>query len=428
MIPQVEPYPEHPDFKEPVPHQGAILPVQSPQGGAVLHQQQDLAGGSTCHQNTPLSYAPLGTDTFRRKFQIPGTGEITDPNLCGFWFSTAACSEDSGHFTKHIEQHCDDPSCPICFGHWASKQGARISERLRGYIEAAGRGQRTLDCSVDVLWHQDNSRYLNHYVLSAPKTVITQDMTIDQIKASGKVMAAHVGITGGFMGFHPYRIKRAIQTQLSYACREAVRMNEDDRERKFWELVRTDVLQLGSWEHYVEWGPHFHIIGFGRLPMNPFPKGSPEAKDWAETTFAGWLPRWIRHVATETKFNGHAIKDPIAELAAYILSHAAYVPGKKAVAWIGCCTPGRLKKVGKPDKQSYNVVCPVCGCAVIMGGMDNKKFIPNVDADGSDIPYRLRFHWQKYQIQAKAERTPCRISAKALAVWGPAGPPGESQA
>lgn len=405
-----EPYPEHPDFQEPAPHQGVFMPVPAPprMGGIV-----GPGGG--------VSYPALGTDTFRREFQIPGTGDVTDPDRCGFWFSTAACSQDPGHFTKHLEQHCDDPSCPVCFGHWASKQGSRISERLRGYIEAAGRGQRTLDLSDNALWHQDNSRYLNHYVLSAPKHVITPDMSIDQIKASGKAMAARVGITGGFMGFHPYRIKKAIQTQLSYICREAVRLNEDEREKKFWELVRTDVLQLGSWDLYVEWGPHFHIIGFGRLPS----QRTDEEKEEVRILLAGWLPRWIRHVKTETKFDGQAIKDPIAELAAYVLSHAAYIQGKKIPAWIGVCTPGRLKKLGKPDKLSYEVICPKCGSPVIMGGIDIAgKFLPNLDQDGSVINYRLRSHWQKYEIRTKADRTISRISAKSLVIWGPAGPQG----
>lgn len=367
------------------------------------------------------TYPALGTDTFRREFVIPGIGEIVDSERCGFWYSTAACSNDPGHFTKHLQQHCDDPSCPICFGHWATKQGARISERLRGYIEAAGRGQRTLDFSDAALWHQDNSRYLNHYVLSAPKHIITQDMEIDDIKQRGRAMAARIGITGGFMAFHPYRIKKAVQTRLSYHCRESVRLHEDEREKKFWELVRADVLQLGTWEHYVEWGPHFHIIGFGRLPS----QRTPEEKEEARVLLAGWLPRWIRHVDTEVKFDGQAIKDPIAELAAYILSHAAYVQGKKAVVWIGCCTPRKLRKAGKPDKQSYEVVCPKCGAPVILGDTDMAGgFVPRLDQDGAVVDYRLRFHWQKYEIRDKPYRLPPGISAKAASLWGRSGPPG----
>lgn len=346
----------------------------------------------------PLTYPALRTDatgeTFQ-KFAIPGVGEITDSERCGIWTSVAACSRNPKEYRKPIKHSCDDPSCPICFGRWAAKQAARNADTLRGYIQAANRGQATLEGNEAAAWHRDNSRYLNHYVLSAKLSDVTPDMDIDAIKARGRWMQRRVGITGGIMYFHAWRIPDPIKKRLSYHCREAARMNEDDREKKFWELVRADILGLGSWRKYVVWGPHFHIIGFGRLPS----QRTPEEKAAARVVLAGWTAIWIRHVETEVEKLPNETRDQIAELAAYLLSHSAYFPGKKIPARIGVCTPDRLKKVGKPVNENYEALCPKCGAPIIWGGEDaDGNFIPQVNQDGAWIPYLVKSHWQKYEI------------------------------
>ena len=371
-------------------------------GGAVLHKGSPRwggprAGGVSAGQPDPLSYAPLGTDGIHlARMTIPGTGQISDPDQCGTWHSSAACSADPEHWVRHIEHHCDNPSCPICWSSWAKKQSNRVSERIRGYIEASNRGQATLGGIPLAAWHKDNTRYLNHFALSAPGAVVRPDMDIDEIKELGRGMARRVGITGGVMIFHPYRINKALRSRLVAACHATARMNEEDRDKKFWELVREDALGLGSWMEYVVWGPHFHIIGFGRLPDQT----TPDQKEAAAEILAGWVVKWIRHVDTERSFDGQDIQDPIASLAFYVLSHAAYIKGKKIPVWLGVTSPNALRKAGDLETLSHQVVCPVCGADVVKYGEDAAgNLIKELDQEGEPIPCRLRYHIQHYEIK-----------------------------
>jgi hypothetical protein len=266
-------------------------------------------------------------------------------------------------------------------------------------------------------WHKDNTRYLNHYILSPRAGDITPDMPYNMIKQRGRSMAARVGITGAVQIFHPFRIRKALHPRLVRTCRAAAHMNEEDREKKFWELVRDDVLQLGSWENYVEWSPHYHYIGFGRLPDQK----TPEQKAAAALVLDGWVVKWIRHVDTERHFDGQNMQDPIAVLTAYLLSHAGYQAGKKIPSWLGVLGPNQLRKIDDPEPLSLPVVCPVCGAPVVMGAGDHGRWENSLDSEGELIPYRLRCFVQHYEVVSSDIP---RISNKVSAIWGPAGPPG----
>jgi hypothetical protein len=175
-------------------------------------------------------------------------------------------------------------------------------------------------------------------------------------------------------------------------------MKDEDREKKFWELAREDALGLGSWREYVHWGPHFHIIGFGRLPDQK----TPEQKEAAAGILAGWVVKWIRHVDTERSFNGQDMEDPIAALASYLLSHTAYFARKKAPVWLGVCGPNYIKKAGDPEQLSYPVVCPKCGAPVVKYGDDaDGRPIKEYDREGEPIPYRMRYQVQRFELKMK---------------------------
>lgn len=374
---------------------GAIASVPVPRisgGGAA--SAAGTSGG--------VSYPALGTNGIHAvEHSIPGTGFVTDETRCGTWLSTHACSQDPAHYLKKIKDHCDNPRCPICYTSWMNKAAKRISERVRGYIEAANGTQVDLDGLDLALWHKDNTRYLNHYVGSPRPGEITPDMPYNEIKQRGRAMAGRIGITGAVQVFHPFRIKKALQTRLSYACRAASHMNEDDREKKFWQLVREDVLYLGDWREYVEWSPHFHYIGFGRLPEQRTPE---QKAEWAKV-LAGWVFRWIRHVDAERTFNGQDIEDPIAELAVYLLSHAGYLSGKKIPSWLGVMGPNYLRKLGDPEHLSHAVVCPVCGSPVILYDPSMGDLVPRQDPNtGAPVHCRMRYCDQKYEIKHKMKK------------------------
>lgn len=365
------------------------VPVLPTGGGAAA--AAGTSGGAT--------YPALRTNGIHDvDFIISGTGNVTDETRCGVWSSSHACSMDPGHYLRTIKHSCDNPSCPICFGSWMNKAARRIAERVRGYIEAANGAQLDLDGISLALWHKDNTRYLNHYVGSPRPGEITPDMPYNTIKQRGRAMAARVGITGAVQVFHPFRIQKSLQLQLTRHCRAVVHMNEEDREKKFWELVREDALHLGNWREYVEWSPHFHYIGFGRLPEQRTPE---QKAEWQEV-LAGWIFKWIRHVDTERVFDGQQMQDPIAALAAYLLSHAGYLPGRKIPSWLGVMGPNQLRKVGDPEQLSVAVVCPVCGSSVILYEPSMGDLIPRLDPNTHDpIPYRLRYCNQRYEIKRR---------------------------
>jgi hypothetical protein len=223
-------------------------------------------------------------------------------------------------------------------------------------------------------------------------------MDIDKIKELGRLWSRKVGITGGVMLFHPFRINMHLRYHLVRACHAAARMNDEDREKKFWELAREDVLGLGSWRDYVVWGPHFHIIGFGRLPDQK----TPEQKEAAAEILAGWVVKWIRHVDTERSFNGQDMEDPIAALASYLLSHTAYFARKKAPVWLGVCGSNYIMKDGEPECLSCQVVCPVCNAIAVKYGRDaDDRLIKEYDREGEEIPYRMRYRVQRYELKNK---------------------------
>jgi hypothetical protein len=348
----------------------------------------------------PPTYAPIGTDVLNDcRFKIPGVGSITDEKICGTWKTSAACSNDPTHFTRHFKNSCGNPLCPECFGSWMNKAANRIAQRLRGYIREANAGQFTLDDTPLAVWHKDNTRYLNHYVVSPRKDEIKFDWSYQKIRQVGMKMAQRMGVTGGEGFFHPYRVTKTIQLRLKYLCRETTRMTEDEQERKFWELIRDDALKLGSWTKYVEWSPHYHIIGFGRLPD----QRTQEQKDEFKRKFAGWIIHWVRHVNTARYFTGQDMHDEIIELAAYLLSHSGYElsekgKGRNIPIDFGVCGRNQLKKLGDPEQESYQVVCPKCGSKVIMGTMDG-NFIPDTDKEGQQIPYKLLSSTQRYRIK-----------------------------
>jgi hypothetical protein len=359
------------------------------------HARRVGAPIDSCHRDPP-TYPALRTNGIDDvKFIISGTGNVTDEITCGTWSKSYACSSVASHFIKTIKHSCDNPTCPICYESWMNKAAKRISERIRGYIDAANGGQVDLEGLALAGWHKENTRYLNHYILSPRPGEITPDIPYNEIKQRGRAMAARIGITGGVQLFHPFRIKKDIVKSLVRVCRGAVHMNEEEKEKKFWKLVREDVLKLGSWLEYVDWSPHFHYIGFGRLPD----QHTPEQKEEVRHTLAGWVVKWVRHVDTERTFNGQMIEDPIAALAAYLLSHAGYQEGRKIPSWLGVLGPNQLRKTGSPDRLSHAVVCPVCGAPVVMGEELYGAWTCSRDPDGNPIPYRLRYCIQKYEIK-----------------------------
>jgi hypothetical protein len=322
---------------------------------------------------------PQGREVLKKSsFSIPGSGEITDPEQCGNWFKVAACSVDSKHYKKNITHSCGHIVCPTCWRDPVYKAAKTASGRIRGFIADAI--NKKLHCN------SYSELVLNHYVLSAPAGLITPDMSYNQIKQKGRDIATKAGIWGGFLAFHPWRLKKRIIQQLSTLCIEHTNMGEEEREKRFWEMVRDDALQLGTWRVYVRWSPHFHVIGFGHLPD----QNTEEEKESVKKLYKGWVVVWIRHVETFHQFTGQRLADPVADLAAYILSHAGYQENKKMPVWLGELSQNKMY-VKEIIKQEYGVICPKCQADVVMGEEQLGVWIPDINSmTGKMIPQIIK--------------------------------------
>ena len=378
----------------PGPHQGGISCGASAPGAAtecareLSSDQAALSERTACQPKTDPSSISCVTDRWgtpqgrevlkKSSFSIPGSGEITDPEQCGNWFKVAACSVVPEHYKKKITHSCGHIVCPTCWRDPVYKAAKTASGRIRGFIADAINKKLHCDSYSELV--------LNHYVLSAPAGLIMPDMPYNQIKQKGRDIATTAGIWGGFMAFHPWRLKKRIIQRLSTLCIEHANMGEEEREKRFWEMVRDDALQLGSWRKYILWSPHFHAIGFGRLPD----QNTEEEKEMVKKLYKGWAVVWIRHVETFHQFTGQRLADPVADLAAYILSHAGYQENKKMPVWLGELSQNKMY-VKEIIKQEYSVICPKCQADVVMGQEEMGIWVPDINSmTGKMIPQILK--------------------------------------
>ena len=355
-------------------------------GSQVPREEIECQFPDNLHENA--LYPALRTDVpVEVKFPIPGTGTITTPGRCGEWISVAACSTNPSHYKKPIKHSCDCGSCPSCWSRWGKKASKRISSRLRGYHDTV-HGQSLLDGIKDQIWHKHNAKYLRHIVLSPPSGIINPDMDITKIKKDGRKFASSIGITGGILIPHLYRVKREIWDTLIDAASSSTELTEQQRKVVVWDMIRTDALHLGSWDQYCYWAPHFHIIGFGRLPN---PRNS---LYWKRR--GNWVVKAVGTIRWDRKYTGQDIEDPVEAIAFYLLSHTSIVKGRNAPSWFGICSPYNFRKEGSPVCQSYAVVCPVCESAVVIYDGSVQPWEKRRDKDGREIPYRIRDYQQRY--------------------------------
>ena len=133
---------------------------------------------------------------------------------------------------------------------------------------------------------------------------------------------------------HNLRINENKKFDLKRDTKTRAKESEEDKELKFWDLIREKVNAgdtLGKWSHY---SPHIHALGFGYLPD----QNTPEEKAAFKKLMNGWIVICIRHVKTpplDSCFDGLKMKDPIAEVAYYALSHAVVEPHTEMYAAFG---------------------------------------------------------------------------------------------
>lgn len=258
-------------------------------------------------------------------FDIPGLEDAYED--CGKFIKIWLC-EKCG-FKRPIKNSCDRPVCSECWKSWASGEAKRVVERIHGFKIAykALKGRRV-----------GNPQ---HIILSPPqeeaKKEVLEPDGVEKLRTKARSILKSVGVRGGSVVFHPYRIKDGYKAALAEIPKR--------ENKKFWTLVREDALNLGDWRLYVYLAPHFHIIGFGNRV---------NGGDVYEKT--GWVYKFIRHISKE---------DDLSAAVYYELTHTAIREGKRALTWFGSLSYNQLSK----ERRNVEYVvkrCPECGAGLLI--------------------------------------------------------------
>lgn len=344
-------------------------------------------------------YPAIGTsvdwESVRSPYDFPGMGMVTSES-CGDVIRGAACSQDPGHWSRPHPVNCDRLSCPVCWSHSVGKTARRATDRFRGFLDALVELPHTLDmesgrAAALTLLKRRASRPL-HVMYSVPPGTYSQDTPLEKLWRDAREAMKASGLLAAYVVFHPARIKKEVQEALRERNRALKASGEPTR--SFWEHVRADALGLGNMHQYAYWSPHFHAIGVGYL-VNA--KTFNQATGWIyKNRRPGGIPLVVRWNAAENRF-----EDDVNKTIAYLLTHAAYVPGKRALRTLGYLNPKHVKRVGNEFVKLYQeAVCPVCGSPIVRYWYrDDKPDQPEVDDDGELRHVACRICGYKYKMR-----------------------------
>ncbi len=290
-------------------------------------------------------------------FEIPGLGDARES--CLDIQTYISCP--SGHVKIPIRNSCQRVECPECYDSWCRRAGHRISERLRG-VRAA-------------YWHTRRAEYkkvrsMRHFVFSPPAGHLEPGADLDDAFGLWTDFSRIWGVLeGGCVIFHPYRLRDQIQRDLSAymhargSCEVEARENYADG--GLWRLAHQDVLKIGGMENYVEWSPHYHVLGFGFVAVK-----SDVLYDCSGWVYKNLGPRSPRIRKCQKSGN---IIDEVEITARYQLSHAGVERGpsgqyRSAYRWFGVCAVSNCKLDRSPVGTTIIrltvdsvLICPTCG-------------------------------------------------------------------
>jgi hypothetical protein len=236
---------------------------------------------------------------------LPGHGQ-KGSFWCGDW-RVLACTNIEGHNHERLDgfdvsnkaivelykASCGEISCPVCMEKAIGKMASKIEFRLN-------------------VWPQGP---VYHYVVSVPKEQYSED--IRDLRSLAEKYALSVGVRGGIIIFHPWRLKCA-------QCGSEVEREGNSH----------ICMQCGCDKTVWIVGLHFHIVGTGRTD-------GARVKLLSERT--GWFVRNLGRRRT--------IKGTIH----YQLSHCGVSKGFSTVVWFGIYAKHKF-----PMMPAEEHLCPVC--------------------------------------------------------------------
>ena len=140
--------------------------------------------------------------------------------------------------------------------------------------------------------------------------------------------------------------------------------------------------------------PHFHAVGVGYLV---------NAKDYNQAT--GWIyknkrpggiPLSVRWNEKENRF-----EDDVYTLFSYLMTHAAYVQGKRAVRTFGYLNPQHVQKVGGPVREALSrgglPGLRFAGDPLLVQGREARQ--PEIGIEGEQRPVACRICGYNYKVR-----------------------------
>ena len=341
-------------------------------------------------------------------WDLVGKGDVREN--CGSVRFAVSCPSNSHQTTldSGVYSHdnfmmlhsCHRAECPVDYMSWAYREGKKVEERLKkgsfAYLEAGVK-----------LGHQ------KHIVLSPlQKKAIAlmesgKQSDYNILRRSGYEMAALLGIKGGAVIFHPYRLKGDIAQLLKV---EGYGTGYNSK-GSLWAGVHVNVLGLPSWKDYVNISPHFHIIGVGYfMKADDFYKAS-----------GGWTykNKGVRSVeASQDKSNFGSDLSEVGRTVVYALSHSG-LPNSfnvQSLTWFGVFSYNKVV-LDSESKVKQAVHCSKCDSELHhydltydLDGLGNEIIVPDFDYDNGVlyVIHKLRFYklsksalaWCNRQLQS----------------------------
>lgn len=250
-------------------------------------------------------------------FKIPGTlGKTSDD--CNKVKSVEYCQDCNRVEARFY--HCNNWNCPDCYFWTATKAARAVEDRLTG-VQRAYNG---------VGKHPGK---LTHVTFSLPESDY-EDFDIWKERQNVYKHAEMIGLTGGVVIFHPFRVKSEYKKPLYDAVKAAGLIGG------LWAGIHANALNKASWDEYTYFAPHFHVIGY-------FPQIAMKSNVFHERT--GWVYKSI----------GYNKERNVFKTARYLFTHCAVIEGKQACTYFGVASYN--KTTVEIIKEKTFKKCPNCG-------------------------------------------------------------------
>lgn len=275
------------------------------------------------------------------------------PCRCGHVRRVARCP--NGHVEQVSHLWCGDYLCPTCYSARLMRTKGDVVDRLIG---AWGAYQ---ECGYDLGGLKD-------LVVSPP-----QDLALDAVASTRGMrrlyktaykMVAKLGLTGGVILFHPWRVRGWAKNRYHTACQR------DGFEGGIWDFLRQKNL-LSPQVAAIYWAPHFHVQGYG-------PVGDPEKSGWMKSddfyAETGWVYKTmtdnLNRPITWQPLSGICIsQDTLEQKIYYVLTHIGILWDRNDqkrpllnVRWFGLLSSQKLRV----DRKKYKVTATCSECSAIL--------------------------------------------------------------